>query len=559
MTPRSFPPTRALREHPDLDQLRRQAKELLAAFVAGDSAAVGEVNALYHDAQPDTFALHDAQLVIARSYGYASWPKLKAHVEGVTVRRLIEAVHAGDLDRVRTMLDARPELVRMEVGESDEHLALHHAVFARNPAMVRLLMQRGANARKGIYPHREATAALVLAFDRGYDEIVAIIQEEEGRRTTAARPAGSEKPGTTSHGAGLSALQTAVASGDIEFVKGRHAEVSQAPGGPSAGFEPSAGLLTIAAKNDRAEMLALLLGLGLDPDERVRLEDVEEIVYSGGAPLHHCAGTGKLAMAKILLEHGADPNVQVYASGSSIFRAYMARDREMIGLLERHGGVLDAVTVGMLGETAIARRMLDDEAAGRLPKGAVLGMAGGTTVAEDLLWGAAGAGAVDIVEMALASLDWPRDDERWNIMLREAMYIGLERSGKEREAMLTCFRLILERADANVWGGRNRGWSSGRVLLHDLAGSRHEMPPEDRVAIARMLLDTGARLDVRDGLLLSTPLGWACRWGRAELVELYLERGADPVEADAEPWATPRSWASKWSHRHVLALLASSA
>ena len=36
-------PTRKLREHPDLDQLKRQAKELLDAFSAGDTDAVAEV------------------------------------------------------------------------------------------------------------------------------------------------------------------------------------------------------------------------------------------------------------------------------------------------------------------------------------------------------------------------------------------------------------------------------------------------------------------------------------------------------------------------------------
>jgi len=65
----------------------------------------------------------------------------------------------------------------------------------------------------------------------------------------------------------------------------------------------------------------------------------------------------------------------------------------------------------------------------------------------------------------------------------------------------------------------------------------------------------GARLDVRDDLLQSTPLGWACRWGRLELVKLFLERGADPVEADSEAWATPRAWAEKMKHEFVVAVL----
>src|ERR1700733_10280866 len=65
---------RRMRQHPDLEQLKRQSKELLASFRAADTAAVNEINAFYDDPQPATFALHDAQLVIARSYGFDSSP-----------------------------------------------------------------------------------------------------------------------------------------------------------------------------------------------------------------------------------------------------------------------------------------------------------------------------------------------------------------------------------------------------------------------------------------------------------------------------------------------------
>src|SRR5499426_1195436 len=102
-------PTRAFREHTDLNQLKRQAKELLDAFRAGDGAAIVEVHSHYHAADPDTFALHDAQLVLARAYGFASWPKLKAYVDGDTAKRLINAVRAGDLEQVAAMLRSRPE------------------------------------------------------------------------------------------------------------------------------------------------------------------------------------------------------------------------------------------------------------------------------------------------------------------------------------------------------------------------------------------------------------------------------------------------------------------
>ena len=93
------------------------------------------------------------------------------------------------------------------------------------------------------------------------------------------------------------------------------------------------------------------------------------------------------------------------------------------------------------------------------------------------------------------------------------------------------------------------------TILHSVAGSREHMTAEERLAFATLLLDAGARPDIRDNILKSTPLGWACRWGRVELVKLLLEHGADPVEADAEPWATPRAWAEKMGRHEVLALL----
>jgi hypothetical protein len=93
--------------------------------------------------------------------------------------------------------------------------------------------------------------------------------------------------------------------------------------------------------------------------------------------------------------------------------------------------------------------------------------------------------------------------------------------------------------------------------MHEIVTMGDHVTPEERVAFATAALDAGARLDVRDDLLKSTPLGWACRWGRPELVRLYLARGADPVEADAEPWARPLAWAKKKRHDEVIAVLGS--
>jgi len=58
-----------LPERPDLSQLKRQAKELLEAFLAGQESAVAEVNLFYRDADSAKFALHDAQLGAAARGG----------------------------------------------------------------------------------------------------------------------------------------------------------------------------------------------------------------------------------------------------------------------------------------------------------------------------------------------------------------------------------------------------------------------------------------------------------------------------------------------------------
>ncbi len=293
-------------------------------------------------------------------------------------------------------------------------------------------------------------------------------------------------------------------------------------------------------------MLALLLDLGLDPDERDRVDGLEEVVYSWGEPLRQCAILGQPAMAEILLKRGANANTNVYAASSAMYEAHARQDRAMVELLERHGGFVDAGTAGYLGLTERVKRLFDDEAAGRLQEGLV---SPGSTVAEELLFSAAAAGNVELVQMALEHLDWPRGDARWQWRLMQPLGRHPE---PERDRYLTCFRMILERSGVDLPD------RFGRTLLHDVAAAWPRSAPmgaAERIGFATILLDAGARLEVRDELLRSTPLGWACRWGRVELVTLLLERGADSVEADAESWATPRAWAEKMKHGAVLSVL----
>ena len=178
-----------MREHPDLEQLKRQAKKLLDAFLAGEPDAVAEVNAHYRDADPETLALHHAQLALARTYGFQSWARLKACVDGITAAALKEAIRAGDLESVRSMLQVRPGLIHQNLSGIDDR-PIHHAVLERKPDIVRLLMEHGANARAGMHLaglNSNDPSAFDISTERCYDDIAGIIRDV-GRKRPPEEP-----------------------------------------------------------------------------------------------------------------------------------------------------------------------------------------------------------------------------------------------------------------------------------------------------------------------------------------------------------------------------------
>jgi ankyrin repeat protein len=616
---------RRLPAQPSLENLRKQAKDLLEAYRSGDPAAVAGVERFERTPEPDKFALNDAQRILARAYGFPSWPKLKAFVDGVTIARFAEVVQAGDLAQVRSMLASRPELVGMDRSEGDEHRGLHYAVLARNAEMVRLLMEAGADARKGIWPHRDATTALALARDREFSEIVAIIEEEERlRREEMSCPNATVSPVQDQISAaifhddsatamqlleaepsliqacdreGRTPLHIAARVCDVElaaWLLERRANVhKQDPGGltpldhAAIGADPrngraerfpavaglltqkgaeltlraavalgdearmrtaiaaepgllraitgNGGLVTLAVNHGQTEMVRLLLDLGADVDERILLEQVEEPTESWGMPLWYAALAGNLEITRLLLDRGADPNANVYASGWPLGNAWNHPDPSVKNLLLERGAMPQPYMVSAMHNVEEAKRLL----------------AGNPTehVVSELAWSAADHGCPEIVELAIPHLDWPLEDSRWHWMLIQPIR-GVDEDSARNEGRFRSMAALL-RHGVNPSIAR-----MGATALH-FAAARHSwgLSGADSARFAAMLIDHGASLSQRDDLLKSTPLGWACRWGQIELVELLLSRGAPAHEPDAEPWATPIAWAKKMNHSAITALL----
>ena len=223
-------------------------------------------------------------------------PRLKAFVDGVNVAKLAEAVKAGDIAQARHLLEARPDLAGMDMAGNDEHRALHYAVLRRDAAMVRLLMEAGADARKGIFPHRDATSALAIARDREYSDIVAVIEEEERLRSrkmscpnATVSPVPDQIKAAISRGDNATAIRLIEADASLIHACDRH------------GGTP----LHVAAEETNAEMVAWLLNRRAG----VRKRDADGLTALDRAALAADPrnDSAKLfrPVAKLLLEHGA--------------------------------------------------------------------------------------------------------------------------------------------------------------------------------------------------------------------------------------------------------------
>jgi ankyrin repeat protein len=145
-------PSRSLPDRPDLEQQKKQARELLDAFHTADPTARSRVRLHLPDKAEITLA--DAQFVLAREYGFESWTKLKTHIEAaceVPPRvQFQQAVERGDVATTRRVLERHAE-ARAAVNEplfSFGSTALMHAASAEDLALLDVLLEHGADVNR---------------------------------------------------------------------------------------------------------------------------------------------------------------------------------------------------------------------------------------------------------------------------------------------------------------------------------------------------------------------------------------------------------------------------
>jgi ankyrin repeat protein len=540
---------------PSLEQLKKQAKSLLKRQQAADSEAltrIRENHPRWRDLSQkqgkeklatSLFALADAQLVIAREYGFASWSTLQSHVKTLeaassgaeALAGLRDAAGKGDLARLNALLDAHPALIDERGGEG-VRTPLHHAVFGNSEAAVKLLLERGANPNircegDNAYPlhfavekHRLPITRLLV--EHGADTIGEGDYHELGVLGWATawdyiQPNPEMVAYLLAHGARHN-IFSAVAMGEAKLIRELVARTPNDLERRMNGMRMRPMPLLLAVMKNQPVSVTTLLDLGAN---------TESLDEAGFSALDLAALRGSHDLVLVLLERGAKVRLPaaVALHRTADVETLLRRDPGTLKPGGRWGNLIvraSECAPGDLVETLIRNgasvNVHDD------PKTSIDSTSGYTP-----LHAAGWYGNVSAINVLMK--------HGADVRAREEKYHGTPAGWADYSGHKEARDLIL-RGPIDII----------EVIQYDMAQRVQAVLEEDPAALNRAFRDYG--LFPWDAEAWHTPLAYAVTRGREEIVRLLIERGA--VETLRSPEGkTLSEIAQKAGHREIALIL----
>jgi ankyrin repeat protein len=258
------------------------------------------------------------------------------------------------------------------------------------------------------------------------------------------------------------------------------------------------------------EIVRLLLEHGADPNLR------EPGIAPFGKALYSAIAEQHLEIAELLLLAGANPNAPVESSADALSRAIMNKDEKAIDLLCSYGASRPVHILAYYGDLKTAAAVFSAN-----PK-----------LADDVeaLANAAGEGQDAFVRLMLRFCpDLPSRLE----------FPSWLAAAKNRVTTQLLFEHGMNPNQAN--------WLGVRPL--------HNIAIKGDVELAKIYVEQGADFDVIDDCSMAPPLGWAAREGQLEMVKYLLSVGARRNWSDLPEWAQPVTLARLSGHPEIEALL----
>ena len=511
---------------------------------------------------------------------------------------LICAAIRNDVETIRNHLREEPDCARLEFWYTPP---IHFAVREGSLEATRALWEA--------YPYDEVTRLIRMADDRGHADVADYLRTSIGAETSTgdSRLHEAVKEGNYAEierlltevqgiGAdrdskGRTALHLAVIANNQDAVRALLADGIDIDATDHFGFRAvhyvcwTNQYWTLVEERDGLVQMFLDAGTDDSPTLAAVRGDLDAVrafvaanptaVNDGETlqkrPLSAAVERGHHKIVRYLLDHDVDPSLKegrMCPHGSALMTASVKNDVELARWLLEAGadpnGDIDSSGTPAIRASSDAMRGLMYEYGGRT----------GTA------WGFAQSGNLETLAAILRYCEDPFSDEENEYLTTPytAIISGCKRrldkkqSTDAHEAMLNMFlrqdypmpkaltecktylfhvphmtqQLLSHGLDPNL-----PDWQR-RTPLHDLsAGIRHV---EDAPELIQLFIDYGADIDATDEEDRSTPLGIAAREGHTELIDLLLSNGADPNAAGAN-WATPLAWAQLRGHGKIVAIL----